>query len=290
MRRIGVLPAVADDAEWQTRSGRSIRGWAKIGWIIGRNLAIDTRWADGQCRRASPARGGIGRARARRDPGRWHFGLGAVAARATTTIPIVFKSASTQSAPASSPAWRGRAATPPVRGREVPKEAPKTGGGFLGAHKALQPSLDFAVSWPWQPVAFRVGSTRHPNCATPARSSGRRALSRALRMAVLILTASGAALRHRDLIITLAARHKLPAIYFERILRRRRRPEAFYGAGCGSTRFRQAAGYVDRILKGEKPRDLPVQAPPSSSWQLISRPPRRLDSRCRPRYSLEPIR
>jgi ABC-type uncharacterized transport system substrate-binding protein len=65
--------------------------------------------------------------------------------------------------------------------------------------------------------------------------------------------------RHRQLIITLAARHKLPAIY----------PERFYIAGGGLIsygpniveQYRRAAGYVDRILKGEKPADLPVQAP-----------------------------
>ena len=64
---------------------------------------------------------------------------------------------------------------------------------------------------------------------------------------------------HRDLIITLAARHKLPAVYFER----------FFVAAGGLIsygpdlvdQFRRAAGYVDRILKGEKPADLPVQAP-----------------------------
>jgi putative ABC transport system substrate-binding protein len=64
---------------------------------------------------------------------------------------------------------------------------------------------------------------------------------------------------HRDLIITLAARHKLPAVYYEKF---------FVSAGglisYGSDRielYRLAAGYVDRILKGEKPADLPVQAP-----------------------------
>jgi putative tryptophan/tyrosine transport system substrate-binding protein len=73
------------------------------------------------------------------------------------------------------------------------------------------------------------------------------------------VTANGAATFHRDLIITLAARHKLPAVYWER----------FYVARGGLIsygpdvidQYRQAAGYVDRILRGEKPADLPVQAP-----------------------------
>ena len=75
----------------------------------------------------------------------------------------------------------------------------------------------------------------------------------------LIVTASGLAQLHRDLIITLAARHKLPAVYFDR---------AFVAAGGLVSYgpdlidlYRRAAGYVDRILKGEKPADLPVQAP-----------------------------
>jgi len=81
----------------------------------------------------------------------------------------------------------------------------------------------------------------------------------------LILTASGAATLHRDLIIKLAARHKLPAIYYER----------FFVAGGGLIsygtdfvdQYRRAAGYVDRILKGEKPADLPVQA--ATKYQLV---------------------
>jgi ABC-type uncharacterized transport system substrate-binding protein len=70
---------------------------------------------------------------------------------------------------------------------------------------------------------------------------------------------------HRDLIITLAARHKLPAVYFERF---------FVAAGGLMSygpdfvdQYRQAAGYVDRILKGEKPADLPVQAP--TKYELV---------------------
>jgi len=75
----------------------------------------------------------------------------------------------------------------------------------------------------------------------------------------LIVTGSAAATRHRDLIVRLAARHKLPAVYYER---------SFVAAGglvCYgpdfADQYRRAAGYVDRILKGEKPGDMPVQAP-----------------------------
>jgi putative ABC transport system substrate-binding protein len=81
----------------------------------------------------------------------------------------------------------------------------------------------------------------------------------------LIVTASGLAQRHRDLIVTLAARHKLPTVYFER---------SFAAAGglisYGADfidLYRRAAGYVDRILKGEKPADLPVQA--ATKYELL---------------------
>jgi putative ABC transport system substrate-binding protein len=81
----------------------------------------------------------------------------------------------------------------------------------------------------------------------------------------LILTAGGPALVHRDQIIALAAKHKLPAVYFDRL---------FVTAGgllsYGPDRidlYRRAAGYVDRILNGEKPAEMPVQAP--TKYQLV---------------------
>src|SRR5262249_34315166 len=75
----------------------------------------------------------------------------------------------------------------------------------------------------------------------------------------LIVTASGAALVNRDLIIALAARHKLPAVYFERSFVAAGGLVS-YGADFNAL-YRKAAGYVDRILKGDKPADLPVQTP-----------------------------
>ena len=81
----------------------------------------------------------------------------------------------------------------------------------------------------------------------------------------LIVTASPLAIVHRDLIITLAARHKLPAVYSDRYF--------VTGGGLISygpsmiDQYRRAAGYVDRILKGEKPADLPVQAP--TKYELV---------------------
>ena len=81
----------------------------------------------------------------------------------------------------------------------------------------------------------------------------------------LIVTASALSVAHRDLIVTLAARHKLPAVYYRRLF--------VTGGGLISygpdvvDQLRRAAGYVDRILKGEKPADLPVQAP--TKYELV---------------------
>ena len=81
----------------------------------------------------------------------------------------------------------------------------------------------------------------------------------------LLVTASAGSVRHRDLIIGLAARHKLPTVY----------PERFYVIAGGllsygpdqTEQFRRAAAYIDRILKGEKPAELPVQAP--TKYELV---------------------
>jgi len=81
----------------------------------------------------------------------------------------------------------------------------------------------------------------------------------------LIVTASPAAFAHRELIVTLAARHKLPAVYPVRVFVNSGGLVA-YGPDTFD-QFRQAAGYVDRILKGEKPADLPVQAP--TKYELV---------------------
>jgi len=120
-----------------------------------------------------------------------------------------------------------------------------TGSAMFGVIQALAPSLRVEVN----PVNIRNAGEIERTLATFARASN----------GGLIVTASNLAEVHRDLIVTLAARHKLPAVYYER---------HFAAAGglisYGPDRtdqFRKAAGYVDRILKGEKPADMPVQAP-----------------------------
>ena len=125
------------------------------------------------------------------------------------------------------------------------------GIGQFGAIQAVAPSLGMEVS----PVNVRDAAEIERAIAAFARSSN----------GGLIVTASALAIVHRDLIVTLAARHKLPAVYFERY---------FVAAGGLISygpdfvdQYRRAAGYVDRILKGEKPADLPVQAP--TKYELV---------------------
>jgi ABC-type uncharacterized transport system substrate-binding protein len=113
------------------------------------------------------------------------------------------------------------------------------------------PSIGVDVS----PVNVRDASEIERAVAAFARSSN----------GGLIVTVSALAVVYRDLIITLAARHKLPAVYYER--------NFVAGGGLISygpdylDQYRRAAGYIDRILKGEKPADLPVQAP--TKYKLV---------------------
>src|SRR3954469_17667444 len=123
-------------------------------------------------------------------------------------------------------------------------------------------------------------------CATPAKSSSPSRPSFGAPNGGLIVTASAAAALHRDLIITLAARHKLPAVYSER---------SFVAAGglisYGADyidQYRKAAGCVDLILKSEKLTNLPVQAPTKYETCSTSRQPRRSASMCRRSFSPAP--
>jgi putative ABC transport system substrate-binding protein len=125
------------------------------------------------------------------------------------------------------------------------------GPALFGIIQAVAPSLKVEVI----PINMRDAGEIERSVAAFAQSS----------IGGLIITPNQFAFAHRDLILTLAARHKLPAIYFDR---------AFVAAGGLISygpdfldQYRRAAAYVDRILKGEKPSDLPVQAP--NKYELL---------------------
>jgi putative tryptophan/tyrosine transport system substrate-binding protein len=269
VRRIGVLnPASADDPIWQARMGAFQQELALLGWNIGRNVRIDIRWATTD---AVAIRKQTAELVALSPDVILAAGDSTVPLllQATRTVPIVF-SVSTDPVGAGyvdSLARPGGNATGfmifefAVSGKflELLKEiAPNvtraaairdatipSGMAQFGAIQAVAPSLQMEVI----PVNMRDAGEIEQSVKTFAHSPN----------GGLVVVASAASIRYRDLIIALAAQYKLPAVYWER----------FYVTGGGLISFgpdlmdnyRHAAGYVDRILKGAKPADLPVQAP-----------------------------
>jgi putative ABC transport system substrate-binding protein len=275
MRRIGVLlPATSDDLRFQTLVGAFLQGLALLGWSIGRNVRIDPRWATPN---AAEIRRHAAELAALAPDVILAHGAGAVGAllQATRTVPIVFPIAGDPVGAGfvDSLARPGGNATGfmtseySVGGKwlELLKEIapgvtqaavlrdPTLGSGtsLFAAIQTAAPSLRVEVN----PVNMRDAEEIERAVAAFARSPN----------GGLIVPGSGLAVLHRDLIIMLAARHKLPAVYFER----------FFAAAGGLIsygpdqvdQYRRAAGYVDRILKGEKPADLPVQAP--TKYELV---------------------
>src|SRR5262245_51167092 len=275
VRRVGVLMNIAaDDAQAQSRMEAFLHGLQPLGWTVGRNLQIDARWA--------AADAGLFR--------RYATELVALAPdvivastnnavaplqQATRTVPIVFAVTidPVGSGFVASLARPGGNATgfllyeysisgkwlellermPPGVTRAAVLRAPATGAG-IGQFAAIQ-----AVATPFgvepSPVDVRDDGEIQRAVTTFAHDPN----------GGLIVTGSASQLVHRKLIVTLAARHRLPAVYPFR-----------YKATEGGLiaygpeiidQYRRAAQYVDRILKGEKPADLPVQAP--TKYELV---------------------
>jgi putative tryptophan/tyrosine transport system substrate-binding protein len=269
VRRIGVLlPAAADDAEFQAWVGAFLQALAQLGWTIGHNVRIDTRWATTN---AADIRRHAAELAALAPDVILASGTSTVGPllQATRTVPVVFPVVvdPVGAGFVDSLARPGGNATGfllfeySLSGKwlELLKEiapgvtrvvvlrdpATPTGIGQFGVIQSVAPSFRVEVS----PLNVRDAGEIERGVAAFARSSN----------GGLILTGGNRAILHRDLIITLAARHKLPAVYADRF---------FVAAGglisYGPDRidqYRRAAGYVDRVLKGEKPADLPVQAP-----------------------------
>jgi ABC-type uncharacterized transport system substrate-binding protein len=269
VRRIGVLqPLAADDPESPARVTAFAQGLQQFGWTDGRNVRIDYRWAAGDTDRYR----------------RYAAELVALAPdvilassspammslqQLTRTMPIVFVSV-----------------VDPV-GAGFVESLARPGGNATGfvlyeygmsakwleLLKEIVPLLKLAAVLRDPAIASGAGQYAVIQAAAPSfgvelRAVGvgdageiERAITAFARSSNggLIVTGSALALVHRDLIITLAARHRLPAVY----------PFRYFAASGGlisygpntTDPYRRAAGYVDRILKGEKPADLPVQNP-----------------------------
>ena len=274
MRRIGVLMnRAADDLEGQAGRAAFQQGLQQLGWSDGRNVRIDTRWGGDDVERE---RGYAEELIALAPDIILAAGSLSVTAlqHVTRSLPIVFVGVVDPVGTAS------RCSSP-------------AGGQYHGIH-----AFEYSLSVKWlellrqiAPSTTRVAVLRNPaNPAGIAEFVAIRSAAQPLGVEVspinvqdageieravaafgrsanggLILTGSASVSVYRDLIIALAARYKLPAVWASR--------SNVIGGGLifyGPDRvdqFRRAAGYVDRILKGEKPGDLPVQAP--TKYELV---------------------
>jgi len=275
MRRIGVLMFLAeDDPGAKTRIAAFIEGPQQLGWTIGRNVQIDIRWGAADAVRSRKYAAEL--AATAPDVIFATASETTAALRETTrTLPIVFVSVTDPvgAGYVASLARPGGNATGfafveygmGAKWLELLKEiAPRVtravilrdptlpaGTGQLGAIQALAPSLGVETT----PIDVRDSGEIERAIADFARTPN----------SGLIVTTSPTAMVNRKRIITLAAQHSLPAVYFHSTFANDGGLIS-YGPDVVA-QFRQAAGYIDRILKGEKPADLPVQAP--TKYELV---------------------
>jgi putative ABC transport system substrate-binding protein len=274
MRRIGVLMPGADDAEYQARMAAFLQRLQQLGWTDGRNVQIDTRWAAGD---ANLTRKYVAELVALAPdvilaPGSTTVGP---LLQATRTVPIVF-------ATLLDPVGAGfvdSLARPGGNATGFIAFEYGLSGKWLELLKQIAPSLTRVAILRDPATAAGIGQFAAIQSVAPSfgvelrpidiREAGEieRAVTAFARSSNggLIVTAGSGSIIHKNQIITLAARHKLPAIYSDR--------HFVTGGGLisyGPDRFdqyRQAAAYIDRILKGEKPGDMPVQAP--TKYELV---------------------
>jgi putative tryptophan/tyrosine transport system substrate-binding protein len=269
MRFIGVLTNLTEhDPEERRRVAAFTQALLKLGWQDGRNVQIDYRRTDGDAERtrryaaelvalAPDAIVAVGAATT------------AALQQATRTVPVVFvllpdpvgagvvESLSRPGGNATgfttyeygiSGKWLEllKEIAPRVTQAAVLRDAATSSGpAQFAAIQAVAPSLGIEVN----AIGVRDAGEIERSISTFAR----------LPMRGLIVTGSALTAVHHDLIVTLAARHKLPAVYFQRFFVTAGGLISY--GGNYADQFRRAAEYVDRILKGEKPADLPVQAP-----------------------------
>jgi ABC-type uncharacterized transport system substrate-binding protein len=274
MRRVGVLTTLAaDDPEVQARIGAFLQGMQEFGWTIGRNLRVDYRWASDL---NSVSRYSAELVALAPDVILANANPSVVALQRTTpSVPIVFV-----------------AVTDPVAAMFVENLA-RPGGNATGFStgeygtsakwlellKDLVPSVTQVgvlhdAQNPSSIPQFAAIQSIAPSLGVELKTLSLRDVGEIERIVAtfargsnlgLIAARIGTAISHRDLIIALAARYRLPAVY----------PLRFFVTGGGLAsygpdivdQYRRAAGYIDRILKGEKPADLPVQAP--TKFELV---------------------
>jgi putative tryptophan/tyrosine transport system substrate-binding protein len=273
-KRIGILVPVENEPAGQARIAALLQSLQQLGWAVGRNVQIDIRWGAGD-----PDRNRRNAAELVALSPDVIVAQGSVAVapllEATRTVPIVFiivpdpvgaSFVDNLARPGGnatgfmsfeygmSAKWLEllKQIAPGVTRVAVLRDpAIAAGAGQFGAVQSVAPSFGVEAS----PISVRDAPEIERAVAAFARSSN----------GGLVVTQSGLTRIYGDLIVTLAARHKLPAVYYDRV---------FVAAGGLISygpdfidQFRRAAGYVDRILKGEKPADLPVQAP--TKFELV---------------------
>jgi putative ABC transport system substrate-binding protein len=275
MRRVAVvLGFEPDDQQGRIRLAAFVETLARLGWSDGRNVRLDVRWAGGNVARYNTVATEVIAASpdviaAMTNP------FLAQLHPLTKTIPIVFIQV-------SGSVGAGFVSNIPRPGGNITgfeNFQPETGGKWLELLKEAVPAMTRAGIL-LQPENSSLATLRQvieaaaPKIGVQAIAIGvhdtaeiERGISAFAGQANggLIVLADPLTIRNRDLIIVLAARYRLPAIYMLRY---------FANSGgliaYGSNQLEQwrgAAGYVDRILKGEKPGDLPVQAP--SKYELV---------------------
>jgi putative ABC transport system substrate-binding protein len=297
MRRIGVLMSLAeDDPEEQVRYAAFVEGLQQLGWTDGRSVRIDPRWAAGDADRSRKYAAELVALAPDVIMTVGSLTMGPMQL-ATQTIPIVFVNLADPVGAGfvQSLARPGGNATgftnyeysmsgkwvellkqiaPNVKRVAILRDPTSAAG--IGQFSAIQSAAQ-SLGVNLTPVSVRDAGEIERGVAAFARSDN----------GGLIVTSGGTAFR-RDLIIGLASRHKLPAVY----------PFRYYAKDGGlitygpdpSDSVRHAAAYVDRILKGEKPADMPVQAPTTYELVINLKTPRRSASPCRRRCSPAPMR
>ena len=274
VRRIAVLlNAATDDPAYKAWLAAFLQGLQQSGWTIGRNVQVDIRWAPD----AAEVRKHAAELAALTPDVILAHGSGTVGPllQATHTVPIVFPVVADPVAAG----FVDNLARPGGNATGFLEFEYSLSGKWLELLKQITPGVTRVAvigdsGIPTGPAQFSVIQAAAPSLGVQVSSLFKRdpgevehavAVFAQAPNGGLIVTPGIPSQRNRDLIIKLAARHKLPAVYYDR---------SFTAAGglisYGPDRidlYRRAAGYVDRILKGEKPAEMPVQAP--TKYQLV---------------------